>query len=173
MHNHPDIETLANYTAGLLNEGDADITSSHLETCRTCRLEVKRMERFERIDSDTDLQEEANWLSARVKLERAFADNVLPEVAQHEAREARLKDAERKIIDTRPFWTRWQLRFLVPVAAAVAVALVAIRIAERIGPADDIGPMRGPTTESFDIAIEQPSGKIAEPPALFSWKSRR
>jgi hypothetical protein len=167
--NHPDIETLANYTAGLLNERDADNTRTHLETCQLCRLEIKRIERFERIDSDTDLQAEADWQAARVALERTFQEKVLPQVVRNKAR----AEDGGGVADRMSFWTRWQLRWLVPVAAAVAVALIAVRVVEWGGPGDDVGPMRGPTTESFDISTGQPLGDIAGPPVRFTWKSRR
>ncbi|MCK5406467.1 MAG: zf-HC2 domain-containing protein, partial [Candidatus Krumholzibacteria bacterium] len=160
---HPDIETLANYIDGQLAASDADATKRHLDSCPVCRLEIKRIERFEAIESDKSLREEANWPAAQVRLERAFRDNVLPEVVA------------RQSIDARPFWSRWQVRWLVPVAAAAALLVVfQIDRSRPPGtPSDDLGPMRGPTTEELSIALEAPSGNIERLPEQFTWRSTR
>jgi len=160
---HPDIETLANYIDDQLAASDAETTKLHLDGCPVCRLEIKRIERFEAIESDESLREEANWPAAQARLERAFRDNVLPEVV------------ERQSISARPFWSRWQVRWLAPVAAAAALLIVfQIDRSRPPGtPADELGPMRGPTTEKLSIALEEPSGNIEQPPEQFAWRSAR
>jgi hypothetical protein len=170
--NHPDIETLANFLGGQLSQNDTATTRDHLDECFACRLEVKRLARFEEIDSDADLEREADWKSARINLERAFRENVLPEVAERKpARETKRAAG----FDFGSFWTRWQIRWLAPVAAAAAVLIVVIQV-QRINPPgtapDDLGPMRGTPAASADIVAAEPAGDIPEAPKVFRWQSK-
>jgi hypothetical protein len=161
---HPGVTRLADYKAGLLEPGDAAAVRGHIEGCPLCRLELKRLERFERIGEDESLLEEAGWRSAEIELEKAFRENVLPKVA------------ERKVVK---FGGRRSMRlfgWLVPVAAAAAVLVLFVQL-ERVKPIDgpyiDGGPMRGEPAGEYVIMLETPSGEMEESPAVFTWHSRR
>jgi len=167
IREHPDIDVLANYIAGQLNEDQTRTTRKHVESCSVCQLEMKRMGRFEQIDSDTALGEEAGWETAKLQLERGFREKVLPEVVEPAPSEA----PGRKAYRTRSIWGRWQLRWLAPAAAAAAVLLVIFQL-DRTS-VDDLGPMRGPTTEAAKISNLVPSGEIGQLPAVFTWQSSR
>jgi hypothetical protein len=168
---HPDVDVLASYVAGLLDKEENEITRRHVEECQICRLETKRMERFEKIDSDAALLEEAEWETARFALERRFHESVLPQVLPGEAERGPV--AER-IAAKKRFWSRWQVRWLAPVAAAAAVVLVVLQMDRAHPPSvDDLGPMRGTTTESAEVFVVSPVGEIGEFPRVFSWRSDR
>jgi hypothetical protein len=159
--NHPGIETLVELTEGRLDVDEARTVRAHIDHCSDCRLEIKGLQRFERIETDEELVSDAGWQSAQSRLEDAFHNNILPELD--------LEVTTRRTGKT-PFWSRWRLQWLVPVAATAAVVFLVFAINDR-GPAVDTGPMRGPGVDSADILIEQPSGDITEAPGLFSWHS--
>lgn len=167
IREHPDFDVLSNYIAGQLNEDQTKTTRKHVESCSVCQLEIKRMGRFEHIDSDTALREEAGWETAKLQLERGFREKVLPEVVEPALSEA----PGRKAYRSKSFWGRWQLRWLAPAAAAAAVLLVIFQLDRT--PVDDLGPMRGPTPEAAKISDLVPSGEIGQLPALFTWQSSR
>ena len=158
---HPDIETLMGFSTGALPGRDADAVRSHVEACARCRIELKRLQRFEAIDADAALLEESGWDRAEHKLERAFRERVLPGVL---AREAAAGEAPRP----RSLWARWQVRWLVPAAAAAAVLLVVTQLDHA---PEDAGPMRGQTGEAVAIVLQEPVGDVAEAPARFRWRS--
>ena len=157
---HPDIDALAGYASGEL---DDEVTRRHVESCPVCRLELKRMVRFEHLETDGDLLRDAGWAAAQPRLERAFRNQVLPEVVPPTSPRRR----ERTSI-----WERWQIRWLVPVAAAAAVLLVVFQtdlVEKSRTPSEDLGPVRGTPVEAPDIVPEKPVGNIAAAPEVFAW----
>ena len=159
---HPGIEKLAGLNDGRLDNNEAETIRAHVDSCSDCRLEIKRLQRFERIETDEELASDARWQSASSRLEEAFHDNIMPELG--------LKEATRERAVKIPFWYRWRLQWLTPAVATAAAVIVIFAVIDR-GPSVDQGPMRGPGVESAAILIEQPSGDITETPNLFSWKS--
>jgi hypothetical protein len=161
---HPDLARLADYGAELLGTGESAAVRGHLEECAPCRLELKRLEHFDRIEDDEALLEEAGWRSAEAGLERAFREKVLPEILGRRA----VKSGKGRSM--RLFG------WLAPVAAAAAVLVLFVQL-ERIKPVDgryiDAGPMRGEPAGDYVITLESPSGEIKGSPAAFSWRSRR
>ncbi|MGD8412969.1 MAG: hypothetical protein PVF33_01980 [Candidatus Latescibacterota bacterium] len=159
--NHPDMETLAALAAGTVEDEEA---ARHLESCPECRMEIIRLRRFERLSEDGDLVNEADWSVAKPMLDRAFREKVLPEI---------VRPADDTPRPREPFWTRWQVRWLAPVAAVAAVLLLVFisgRI-ERPGTVtEDVGPVRGAPVDAPDITLEKPAGEIAAPPYAFEWK---
>jgi len=157
---HPDIDTLVGCASG---EYDDEDTRRHVESCPVCRLELKLMDRFERLETDGDLLREADWAAAQPRLERAFRDNVLPEV---------VPPASPRRRESTSIWERWQIRWLVPVAAAAAVLLVVFQAdltQEPPTPSEDMGPVRGTPVETPDIILERPVGNVAAAPEVFEW----
>jgi hypothetical protein len=163
---HPDIETLADYAGGRLED---DATRRHVEGCPRCRLEARRLVRFERLEADEDLLREANWPEAQRRLDRAFRGNVLPEVLADRSPRPAGHPAKVPV----PFWDRWRLRWWAPVAAAVAVLVVIVQIDRTrspVTPAGDLGPVRGTHVDTPDIILEKPLGHLAGLPAVFEWR---
>lgn len=161
---HPDIEKLADYSAGLLEESEAESIEKHLECCTPCRLEVKRIERFNTIDSDAALAQEAGWSQARFRLERALRENILPEFMGHEPAEAQKYRP--------PFGSKW----LAPLTAAAAVILIFIYVEKArfpMVPSTDLGPMRGDSEVEYGVSLQSPVGEVAACPEQFQWYSDR
>jgi len=161
---HPGIGDLAEYTAGSLHGSEAEEIREHLSGCPLCRLEIRKIERFESIDQDDDLAEEADWNGARFKLERAFRDSVLPAAGLG----ARPADRGSRLIS--------KLTWLAPITAAAAVFVLFIHLEStrmELLPSRGMGPMRGDTAEEYKIALEGPSGIIERIPEQFSWKAER
>ncbi len=73
---HIAIEEIADYLEGTLPEERSRAVRDHLERCVPCGLEAKRLERFARIDADTDLTRKAEWPYARGKLEKAYKEGL-------------------------------------------------------------------------------------------------
>jgi hypothetical protein len=161
---HPDVETLDVFRRGAMSEPHEEETRRHVDSCVECRLELKRLSRFEEIEADDELARDADWQAARVSLERVFDEHVLPEVVDRER-------PARGEIDGRPFRSRWQIRWLAPVAAAAAATLLVVTQVGK-GPSDDLGPMRGPDVESSGIVIVEPTGEIEEAPKQFTWEAK-
>jgi hypothetical protein len=160
--NHPGIEALAGLSDGRLENNEAEIIRTHVDGCSDCRLEIKRLQRFEGIETDQELATEARWQSAKSRLEDKFHKNILPELG--------IKEATREQAPKQPFWYRWRLQWLVPAAATAAAVLFIFSVVDR-DPSVDPGPMRGPGIESAVILIDQPSGDLTEAPKVFSWKT--
>jgi len=159
---HPDIERLAEYGAGHLDTVEAGEIKQHLEVCPLCRLEIKKMDRFSKIDTDIQLEESSDWSRAGAEMERFFSERIIkrPEAG---------KDNK-----TRINWKRWHLYWLMP--AAVAATLVVIFAIK--GPAPgrmesdhSYGPLRGDTVEKVNIELLVPAGRINRVPLVFNWKS--
>ncbi len=160
--NHPGFETLAQLAEDRLDTNKAETVHTHVDGCSECRLEIKRLQRFERIDTDEELISDSGWQTAQSRLEETFRRNIIPELD--------LKEAVPERTAKAPLWSRWRLQWLAPAMATAAVVFLVFSIIDR-GPSVDPGPMRGPGVDSAAILIEQPSGNITEAPKLFSWKS--
>lgn len=162
---HPALDILAAYAADFLGGEESERMDVHLASCPLCRLEVKRIRRFQSIDSDVELAGKANWQSARFKLERAFAEQVLPAVAR---RRPPVPEAAG-----RRFGPGW----LAPVAAAAAVFLIFVYMERNAipvtSPVSRFGPMRGGPSNEYGITLEAPLGELEGAPALFTWRSER
>jgi hypothetical protein len=161
---HPGLEILTAYACGCADDDVTDLLERHLDSCPLCRLEVKRFRRFQRIGSDRELAEEANWSGACFKLERALKERILPTVAERR-KESRQAPARRS-----------NLGWLAPIAAAAAVVLVFLAV-ERPGVSPGFGPgfgpMRGEPAVEYGITLEAPLGEIEALPERFSWHPRR
>jgi len=160
--NHPGLETLAELAEGRLDTDDTEAIRAHVDGCSECRLEIKQLQRFERIDTDEELISDSRWQSAQSRLEENFRHNILPGLD--------LKEAAPEKTERAPFWSRWRWQWMAPAMATAAVVFLIFAVIDR-GPSEDPGPMRGPGVDTAAILIEQPSGDITEAPDLFSWKS--
>ncbi len=161
---HIDLEILDKYLEGKLARNEAEAVRRHLDSCPLCGLELKRLRRFETIDSDEDLARKGEWLYARTKLEKALGERIVPAATGPRARIVRFRRAARA--------ARW----LVPAAAAAAVVLVIAHFAanEKFGaPAPGTSIMRGISPVAYGIELMEPVGEIAAFPSIFKWKSDR
>jgi hypothetical protein len=161
---HIDLEKLSKYLEGKLSRNEAEAVRQHLDSCPLCGLELKRLRRFETIDSDGDLARKGEWLYARTKLEKALGERIVPAATGPGGRIVRFRRAARA--------ARW----LVPAAAAAAVVFVIAHFAanERSGaPAPGTSVMRGAPPVAYGIELMEPVGEIAVFPAVFKWKSDR
>ena len=161
---HIDLETLDRYLEGALAEKEAEAVRRHLDSCPLCGLELKRLRRFEAIDSDEDLARKGEWLYARTKLEKALRERIIPAATGPGARIVRFRRAARA--------ARW----LVPAAAAAAVVFVIAHFAtnDKSGaPAPGKSVMRGAPPVAYGIELMEPAGEIKVFPAIFKWKSER
>lgn len=161
---HIDLETLDKYLEGTLPGKEAEAARRHLESCPLCGLELKRLRRFETIDSDEDLARKGEWLYARTKLEGALRERIVPVATGPGARVVRFRRAARA--------ARW----LVPAAAAAAVVFVIAHFAtnDRSGaPTPGKSVMRGTPPVAYGIELMEPAGEIKAFPAIFKWKSDR
>jgi hypothetical protein len=153
---HPDLELLLNRAGGLLDAETAARVDVHLENCAACRLEVKRLARFEALDTDDETAAAAGWGAAAERLDAAWQRTVRPAVHAAPAR-------------------RGLPRWLAPVAAAAAVACVAFLVGlpdlpdQRPGSPDT---MRGGSAVPA-ITGSAPVGEIAAAPAGFAWETER
>jgi len=118
------------------------------------------------IEGASRLTVEADWPAAQPRLERAFRENVLPEVV----RAGSVARREKPL-----FWARWQIRWMAPAAAAAAVLLV-VFLSDRIQSpgtlSEDLGPMRGTPVDTPDITLEKPFGNVTAAPNEFEWTPR-
>ncbi len=161
---HIDPATLADFFEGKLPEEEARLVKEHLDGCALCRLELKKLERFRRIDADEDLAREAEWPYARTKLESAMRDRVIPEVV-----------GGRRAAARRPRIAR-AVRWLLPLAAAAIFVVVVVRLAgpgEPGAPVPEKGPMRGAPAVDYEITLEKPIGELGSFPEVFTWQSPR
>jgi hypothetical protein len=163
---HIDLDTLDKYLQGTLAWEEAEAVRRHLETCPSCGLELKRLRRFEAIDSDEGLARKGEWLYARTKLEKALRESIVPAAAAPSARVIRFRRAVRT--------ARW----LVPAAAAAAVVIMIAHYAanDRAGspvPESKRSVMRGAPPVAYHIELKEPLGEIETAPAIFMWKSER
>jgi len=164
LEDHPDIERLADYSAGLLETGEAESIRRHLEECSRCRLEIKRIERFDLIDSDVELARQAEWSRVRFRLERTLQEHILPEVIERVSAKA---EPYRP-----PFGSKW----LAPLAAAAAVVLIFISVERARFPVTlkpELGPMRGDSEVAYRISLKSPLGEVTAFPEKFQWYSDR
>jgi hypothetical protein len=153
-------EELDAYVRGRLERSAAAAVKRHLDECALCRLELRRMKRFEDIESDDELAGEADWESARFKMERAFRDRVLPTVIA--ARSA----------GSEPGFLYNVSRWLAPLAAAAAVIMLFASIEGLNPPQYGFGPMRGGAGAEYEIVLDTPVGNIADYPDKFDWHSK-
>ncbi len=184
---HPDLDRLADFAAGLLPAAEASAVDAHLETCPLCRLELKRLARFASIDGDEELLAEAAWPRAEFLLQKSFAEQVRPAVAGRDDG-ARAVPAARKAKDepvsgSRPpaRWSARRLRWLVPAAAAAAVLVLLVANLEQ-GPQSPLAPegpdlLRGGDSggtggqRAARIELVEPLGEMTEAPHLFTWQA--
>lgn len=154
---HPELELLLRRAGGLLDAGTAAEIDAHLEACALCRLELRRLERFDELDDDADAARAADWESAAPRLDAAWRDDIRPAIRGSGG-------ARRRI-------PRW----LGPLAAAAAVAGVML-VAGVPGLRDlepgDRDTMRGVDTAPALVGAA-PVGEIGAAPAVFSWTAER
>ncbi|MDD4857989.1 MAG: hypothetical protein PHD74_07765 [Candidatus Krumholzibacteria bacterium] len=165
---HIDIETIERLLKGDLADGEAEAARRHLETCPLCGLELKRLKRFNAIDSDEDLARRAEWLYARTRIEKAFGERIAPFAMRSRSRASLSSRAVNAV------------RWLGAAAAAVAVVAVMVHFAMKEGPrerpqapAPGRSIMRGAPPVEYGIALEEPAGPVEARPGIFKWKSNR
>jgi hypothetical protein len=161
---HIDIETIEKYLQGKLADMEVEAVKRHLETCPLCGLELKRLQRFETIDSDENLARNGEWLYARTRLEKAFRERIAPSAAGEGARLVRFPRAARV--------ARW----LVPAAAAAVVVMMVVHYTMNEGsraPMPGRSVMRGAPAVEYGIALKEPMGEIKTYPKIFEWESDR
>jgi hypothetical protein len=145
---HPDLELLLSRGSGLLDAETAAAVDAHIRECALCRLEMKRAARFDELDHDDEAAAEADWDVAAGRLDAAWCNRSRPR--------------------------RRNLRWLAPVAAAAAVALIAISLGDRAlrDPLGGVGDtVRGTPAAGPVILADGPKGEVADPPARFTWAS--
>lgn len=157
---HPDIETLSGFSEGRLEATLSETVGKHVEDCVACRLEIKRLRRFETIETDDALAGEAGWNRAGPALEQALNNRILPAAGVGTDKHA----------PTRQSRARWHLRWLTPAVAAAAVVVLLVSVFDGGSP-DDPGVMRGPEAPAHGIVTGTPSGEIPGPPEVFEWSS--
>jgi len=160
---HSDPAKLADYREGKLPEREAQLVKEHLDRCPLCRIELKKLERFSRVDADEDLARDAEWLYARTKLEAELRDKIIPSVAKKSSRVVRLPRAARV--------SRW----LMPAAAAAMLIIAATYFGTREKAEVSVpphGPMRGAPV-GYGIRLMEPMGVLKAFPGLFKWQSQR
>jgi hypothetical protein len=184
---HPDLDRLAEFAAGLLPATETSAVDAHLEACPLCRLELKRLARFETIDGDEELLAEAEWPRAEFLLQKAFAEKVRPVLtgrdADSSAGPATGMAPVRPISGARSPSRRSgapRLRWLVP-AAAAAVLILLVANLDR-GPHLSLSPegpdlLRGGDSggtgaqRAARIELVEPLGEVSEAPRLFTWQA--
>ena len=159
---HPDIERLAEYRSGRLDKIKEDEIRQHLELCPLCRLEIKRIDRFLKIDTDIQVEESSDWNRAGAEMKRFFSEEILN------------RPAAGKVQQSRTNWKGRHLFWLMP--AAVAAALVVVFLAKDPGTGSvesdsSYGPMRGDSAEKTNIELVVPEGETDAVPPVFKWKS--
>ncbi len=162
---HVPVETLAAYLEGKLSERDADGVRRHLARCARCDIELRRFERFLKMESDEELARSAEWIYAREKLERAYKERIAPTVVKEDP----VQPASR-YRRGRPAW--FFPAAAVAAAAVVVVALVATRKGrETADPAREV--LRGAPPAVYEIALKAPHGDVGGFPAEFTWEPSR
>ena len=165
VEEHIDLDTLDKYLRGTLSWRKAGAVQRHIKACPSCGLELKRLRRFQEIDSDEELARNGEWLYARTRLEKALGERIIPGAARSKARVIRLTRAVRV--------ARW----LVPAAAAAAAVIIALRFSSEVPVPPSSEPaksvMRGAPPLAYRIELVEPMGEIAAPPVVFRWKSER
>jgi hypothetical protein len=165
---HIDIETIAKLLGGELADGEAESARRHLETCPLCGLELKRLKRFDAIDSDEDLARRGEWLYARTRLEKAFGERIAPFAMRARPRATIFSRAARA--------AQW----FGATAAAAALIAIMVHFAMNEGPTERSqapspakNVLRGVPPIEYGIALEEPAGRIDAPPRIFKWKPSR
>lgn len=154
---HPDLAELLARAGGLLDAETAVRVDAHLETCAECRLEVRRLARFEALDTDDEAAVAGDWNQAAPRLDAAWRDTIRPALPTARRPRRRLP------------------RWLGPVAAAAAVACVAFLVGvpglrdQHPGSPDT---MRGGPA-AVAITATAPVDDVAEIPAFFAWDTER
>jgi hypothetical protein len=189
---HPELEQLAEHAAGRLDAAEAEVVRRHLQDCPFCRLELKRLARFETIATDEELLVEAEWSRARFALARAYQEKLKPELEglgtpaaipppggqvqpadlEHPADLGHAVDPKSPRGEPRRPAT--VLRWLAPVAAVAAVVLLLVNIdlgPDRPLPADLQDLWRGEETVEQVIVPVSPVGELANWPEFFRWRS--
>ncbi len=186
---HPQWETLAAYAEGGVEPSQATTIEGHLAGCAQCRLEIKQLARFQNIDNDEALCEEADWPRARFALARRFREKITPAIADVDQppgsaagasaeSTARSTDAhagerttEPDADDGRPRG-RFALRWLMPIAAAAVVTLVLLNTipdSEPLFVETTLDVVRGGESVAQTIVLESPVGKVDACPQHFRW----
>ncbi|MCP4571195.1 MAG: hypothetical protein GY838_02475 [bacterium] len=153
---HPDLDLLLNRAGGLLDADTAARVDAHLEVCAVCRLESKRLARFEALETDTAAADEAGWDTAAGRLDHVWRTSTRPAVHRRSG---------------------WRIlpRWLGPAAVAAAVACIALLV--------DVPGLRDQDPGGQDtmrggpgvVAIEgvAPVGEVPEAPTSFAWETIR
>ena len=146
--NHPDLELLLSRASGVVDADVAAAVDAHVKECGLCRLELKRAARFDELDRDEEAATEANWPEAADRLDAAW---------KNRAR------TQRRI-------PRW----LIPVAAAAVIALIAVSVGDR-AVRDPMGAgrdtVRGLHATEPVIRADGPTGEVTGRPARFTWST--
>ncbi|MCK9997380.1 MAG: hypothetical protein KAH56_13985 [Candidatus Krumholzibacteria bacterium] len=157
--NHPDLFELAAYAEGSLGVELSAAIGRHVSDCAICQLELKRMERFESIDTDEELLAASGWESAEADLEAGYRDKVRPVMAA--------PDSVGKV--------RFSWRWVAPLAAAAIVVAIVIpgRFTGPGGYSDEQSPLRGGEETAVFIEPVAPLGQFTGPPEFFAWSASK
>ena len=141
FHNqaHPE-DLLEVYSLDALDDLEALQVESHLEGCERCRLEVGRLQHAVGLLGQSVTQRQPSP-ALLLRLRRALGPTVAP----------------RRAREVRPVW-RWfrtpTVRFLVPSAAAVVVALFSLAVVMNVGLSNRTGELeRENSTLTAQIAV--------------------
>ncbi|HUV37928.1 MAG TPA: zf-HC2 domain-containing protein [Patescibacteria group bacterium] len=156
---HPELSRIADCASGLLDDEESRDVIAHLSECPECRLEHRRLMRFQGIGADVELERESDWDGAARELERTFGERVLPAVVP-----------ARRTARAGLSGFTW----LAPIAAAAAVVLLIFVQIEMNGPvkSPEPDPLRGGAAFEYGITLETPVGEIARVPGRFAWRSK-
>jgi hypothetical protein len=159
---HPELETLLAFAAGECPAEKAGPVAAHLESCVSCRLEVKRFQHFEAQGEDPVLDENTQWDRAELELARAWRDEIKPAIGL----------APPPVRSFRA--PRWA--WLVPAAAAATAAFVFLQptttsqLDHSGGPESTVVRGAGEVAAP-QITLQAPLGESDRSPTEFAWQT--
>jgi len=150
---HPELEVLLSRLDGRLLADKAAEVDTHLAECVLCRLALKQATRFADLDRDDETAIAADWSEAAPRLDHAWRNR-----------------PRRASGNSWPRRSRW----LVPLAAAAVLALVAVNVGHRdiqFPSGDGMDSVRGGPVTTPVIEALFPRGELDTIPAIFEWQT--
>ncbi len=184
---HPDLEILHRHVVGELSAAEGESLAAHLDACPRCRLELKRLARFDTLDGDAETAADAAWDEAASILDETFAEKILPAVRATAADEGdgdsgvgagsggdspapgdtgRRPDGESGRVVRLWHWA-------LPVAAVLCLWFwTGQRNTGPLPALDGPDALRGGTASDTTLVLLEPLGEVAAAPTRFAWEAR-